>query len=84
MGLLNEQMNGSKPDFGKIDVQNNFSFFEVESGYENALVNGTKGAKFEGRDVSVEAAQQEKKSSRGGGGSPFKKSKKGKRSRRKN
>ena len=27
MGLLNEQLNGSKPDFGKIDIQNNFSFF---------------------------------------------------------
>lgn len=66
MGLLNENLNGSKPDFGKIDVQNNFSFFEVEQGFEIPLVQGVKGAKFEGRDVSVEPAQQEKKS-RGGG-----------------
>lgn len=68
MGLINEQLNGSKPDFGKIDVQNNFSFFEVEQGYENQLVNGMKGATFEGRDVAVEPAQQDQKSKGGGGG----------------
>lgn len=68
MGLVNEQLNGSKPDFGKIDLQNNFSFFEVESGYESALTNGVTGAKFEGRDVAVERAQDDKKSNSGGGG----------------
>ncbi|MEQ9091685.1 MAG: DEAD/DEAH box helicase [Balneola sp.] len=68
MGLVNEQLNGSKPDFGKIDLQNNFSFFEVESGYEGALTNGVTGAKFEGRDVAVERAQDDKKSNSGGGG----------------
>ncbi len=67
MGLVNEQLNGSKPDFGKIDLQNNFSFFEVETGYESALTNGVTGAKFEGRDVAVERAQDDKKSSSGGG-----------------
>ncbi|MAC05376.1 MAG: DEAD/DEAH box helicase [Balneola sp.] len=67
MGLVNEQLNGSKPDFGKIDLQNNFSFFEVESGYESALTNSVTGAKFEGRDVAVERAQDEKKSNSGGG-----------------
>ncbi|XWN38481.1 MAG: DEAD/DEAH box helicase [Balneola sp.] len=68
MGLVNEQLNGSKPDFGKIDLQNNFSFFEVENGYESALTNGVTGAKFEGRDVAVERAQDDKKSSKSGGG----------------
>ena len=67
MGLVNEQLNGSKPDFGKIDLQNNFSFFEVETGYESALTNGVTGAKFEGRDVAVERAQDDKKSNSGGG-----------------
>ena len=68
MGLVNEQLNGSKPDFGKIDLQNNFSFFEVETGYESALTNSVTGAKFEGRDVAVERAQDDKKSNSGGGG----------------
>ena len=66
MGLVNEQLNGSKPDFGKIDLQNNFSFFEVETGYESALTNDVTGAKFEGRDVAVERAQEDTKSSSGG------------------
>tara|TARA_R110002095_G_scaffold200169_2_gene180268 strand:+ start:194 stop:505 length:312 start_codon:yes stop_codon:yes gene_type:complete len=67
MGLVNEQLNGSKPDFGKIDLQNNFSFFEVETGYESALTNDVTGAKFEGRDVAVERAQEDTKGSSGGG-----------------
>jgi len=68
MGLVNEQLNGSKPDFGKIDLQNNFSFFEVETGYESALTNGVTGAKFEGRDVAVERAQDDTKGGSSGGG----------------
>lgn len=68
MGVINEQLRGEKPDFGKIDIQNNFSFFEVEPGYEQKLVNGMKGVKFEGRDVAVEAAKQEQKKRSGGGG----------------
>lgn len=67
MGLINEQLNGSKPDFGKIDTQNNFSFFEVESGYEGALVKGVTGAKFEGRDVAVERAEEDTKGKSSGG-----------------
>lgn len=87
MGLVNEQLNGSKPDFGKIDLQNNFSFFEVETGYESALTNQVTGAKFEGRDVAVERAQDDKKSSNSGvgrkkkGGFPKGKRKSGNRKR---
>lgn len=66
MGVLNEELKGKKPDFGKIDIQNNFSFFEVETGFENDLVHGTKGAKFEGRDIAIEPAQPDSKSSGGG------------------
>ncbi|MFA5670108.1 MAG: DEAD/DEAH box helicase [Balneolaceae bacterium] len=71
MGLINENMNGSKPDFGKIDVQNNFTFFDVEKGFESSLVDGMKGTQFEGRDVAVEPSKQDAKSSgrsSGGGG----------------
>lgn len=68
MGLLNEQLNGSKPDFGKIDIQNNFSFFEVEQGFGQSLINDVSGASFEGRTVSVEAAQGSSKGRSGGGG----------------
>ncbi len=67
MGLINENMNGSKPDFGKIDVQNNFTFFDVEKGFENDLVSGMKGTQFEGREVAVEASKQDAKNVGSGG-----------------
>lgn len=76
MGLINENLRGTKPDFGKIDVQNNFSFFEVEAGFQNDLIYSAKGTKFEDRDVSIEPAQQEKKNR--GGSSRKRKGKKGK------
>jgi len=63
MGLINEQLRGKKPDFGKIDIQNNFSFFEVEEGFDKSLPEQVTGAVFEGRDVAVEVAKKEKKSS---------------------
>ncbi len=63
MGLVNEQLRGKKPDFGKIDIQNNFSFFEVEEGFEKPITEQVTGATFEGRDVAVELAKKEKKSS---------------------
>lgn len=71
MGLINESLNGGKPDFGKIDVQNNFSFFEVEPGYQNNLVESVKGVKFEGRDVAIEPSEKDpgRKGGRGGGSS---------------
>ncbi|MEQ9264870.1 MAG: DEAD/DEAH box helicase [Balneolaceae bacterium] len=72
MGLVNEQLNGSKPDFGKIDIQNNFSFFEVENGYESNLIQGVTGSKFEGRDVAVESAKQDEKAKSRGKSRDFK------------
>lgn len=69
MGVVNEVLNGEKPDFGKIDVQLNFSFFEVEPGYGPAIIDSVKGIEFEGRKVSVESAKkdtnQRSKSGRG-------------------
>lgn len=67
MGLINEQLKGAKPDFGKIDIQKNFSFFEVEKGYEKQLVNELEGAQFEGRKISVEPAKPDTKGSSSGG-----------------
>lgn len=57
MGVVNEQMNGKKPDFGKIDIQTNFSFFEIEEGFDGKLFNSINGARFEGREMAVEFAK---------------------------
>lgn len=58
MGVINEQLRGDKPDFGKIEIQNNFSFFEVEPGYADKLFRSVKDVSFEGRGISIEAANQ--------------------------
>lgn len=78
MGLLNESLNGEKPDFGKIDVQNNFSFFEVEKGYEKNLIESVKGVKFEGRDVNVETSDKDPGKKFGGDRSEKRHAKRGK------
>lgn len=57
MGVVNEELRGKKPDFGRIDIQNNFSFFEVEQGFSDRLTSDVTGAKFEGRKVAVEMAK---------------------------
>ncbi|MGB0346011.1 MAG: DEAD/DEAH box helicase [Balneolaceae bacterium] len=64
MGVINEVLNGEKPDFGKIDVELNFSFFEVEPGFGSSIINSVKGIQFEGRDVSVEPSKKEPKRGR--------------------
>jgi ATP-dependent RNA helicase DeaD len=66
MGVVNEQMNGKKPDFGKIDIQNNFSFFEIEEGFDSKLFDAMNGTSFEGRDISVELAKPDTNGSSGG------------------
>jgi ATP-dependent RNA helicase DeaD len=66
MGVVNEQMHGKKPDFGKIDIQTNFSFFEVEEGFDSKLFDAMNGTQFEGRDISVELAKPDKNGSSSG------------------
>lgn len=89
MGVVNEQMNGKKPDFGKIDIQTNFSFFEVEEGFDAKLFDSMNGTQFEGRDISVELAKPDTNSNNGSGssrgssrGGGFKKSGRNKKQRR--
>ena len=77
MGVVNEQMHGKKPDFGKIDIQTNFSFFEVEEGFASKLFDAMNGTQFEGRDISVELAKPDKNGSSSGNSG---RSNKGKRS----
>ncbi len=51
--LLNSNVHG-RVAVGKIDILQNFSFFEVETGEENKVIKTLSGAEFEGRRVVVE------------------------------
>ena len=66
MGVINEVLNGDKPDFGKIDVELNFSFFEVQSGYGSLIIDSVKGMQFEGRKISIEPSKKESHIGRSG------------------
>ncbi len=92
MGFINRVAQGTHIDLGRIDLMQNFSFFEVPEQQTKTVLNVLNGTDFDGRKVNVEVTDQpegqrggEKK--RGGGNRfqaekhqekrPEKKSKKG-------
>lgn len=67
IGLINQGLDSGNAGIGKIEILRNFSFFEIEQGIENDLIDALKGRNFEGVPLSVEISQ-EKRSSGGGRG----------------
>ncbi|MCC8153855.1 MAG: DEAD/DEAH box helicase [Tannerellaceae bacterium] len=65
--LVNKCVPG-KIRIGKIDLRDNFSFFEVEEGEANRVLKEMNGYELEGRRVSVEYAQSKKGDSSGSRG----------------
>jgi ATP-dependent RNA helicase DeaD len=63
IGLLNDNMQGTKVTVGRIDLMKNFSFFEVKEADKERVIQSLDGTKFAGRRVAVEQATEE----RGGG-----------------
>lgn len=55
MGLINDFVPG-KVRIGRIDLMQNFSFFEVPEGDANNVIKGLKGQEQNGRRISVELA----------------------------
>jgi len=72
--LLNKNIEGKRIPVGKIDLLNNFSFFEVEKDYAKHVFTGMKNSTFKGVPIGVEIAQ-EKKSFNPDRDSSFKKNK---------
>jgi len=58
IGLVNDGLRSRDAEIGKIDILRNFSFFEVEEGVSNQLINSLKGKEFEGIKLSVELSQE--------------------------
>ncbi|MEG1617087.1 MAG: DEAD/DEAH box helicase [Bacteroidales bacterium] len=66
--LLNKNLQ-SRIEIGKIDILQNFSFFEVPEDASRYILKDLNGAEFNNREVSVEVAQDKKEGgSRGGRG----------------
>lgn len=73
LGVINEALDSSNVEIGKIDILGNFSFFEVDVESAKSLIEVLNdGFEFEGRPIAVEISE-EKKQQRGGGKRDFKK-----------
>lgn len=78
IGLINDSTQRRDLKIGKIDIQRNFSFFEVETQHEGLILKAFKNVQDRGRKVIVELSKPEGKN--GGNSKPSKpfKGKKGK------
>jgi len=66
MGMVNETTRMRDIKIGKIDIMDSFSFFEVESTFENEILAAFEDYKYKGMNVVVEISK-EKKSKRSSG-----------------
>ena len=66
--LVNKCVPG-KVRIGRIDLRDNFSFFEVEEGEANRVMDSMNGFEVDGRRISVEPAQAKGEGGKGSRGS---------------
>ena len=52
--LIASRIKDRSVEIGKVDVMKNFSFFEIESSYENQTLKAFEMAEFKGRPLNVE------------------------------
>ena len=62
IGLINDQTQMRDINIGKIDILDSFSFFEVESKFEEAVLTGFTDCKYKGMNVTVELSKEKKSS----------------------
>jgi ATP-dependent RNA helicase DeaD len=58
MGFINRVAQGARIDLGRIDLMQNFSFFEVPEKQTKTVLNVLNGTDFDGRKVNVEVTDQ--------------------------
>ena len=58
MGFINRVAQGQHIDLGRIDLMQNFSFFEVPEQQTKTVLNVLNGTDFDGRKVNVEVTDQ--------------------------
>ena len=58
MGFINRVSQGARIDLGRIDLMQNFSFFEVPEEQTKTVLNVLHGTDFDGRKVNVEVTDQ--------------------------
>ncbi len=58
----------TKAQLGKIDLQDSFSFFEVDNGIAQDFIQAFNGKKFKGREIRIEISSERSGGGRSGGG----------------
>lgn len=61
IGLINDQTQMRDINIGKIDILDSFSFFEVETKYEDSILEAFKGCKYKGMNVLAELSKEKTK-----------------------
>lgn len=57
MGFVNRCSRGNHFDLGRIDIMNNFSFFEVPHDQVKGILKTLNGAEYDGRYINVEVTE---------------------------
>ncbi len=60
IGLINEKIRERNVEIGKIEILNNFSFFEIDKNYTDKTIDSFKNFKHKGRKIFVEIAEKPK------------------------
>jgi ATP-dependent RNA helicase DeaD len=55
--MINEGLDSSDADIGKIEIMKKFSFFEIEKGVEAPLIKALNGKNFDGIPLSLEVPE---------------------------
>ncbi len=61
IGLINDQTRDRNLDIGKIDVFNNFSFFEVDENHTEKILAAFKNSDYKGTSLKVEISKPDSK-----------------------
>lgn len=69
IGMINDYTNNSGIEIGKIEIQKNFTFFEVDSAFQKQLLTAFSKANFEGIPLVIDVARPKSDNDRGGGNS---------------
>ena len=66
IGLINEALESNDSEIGKIEILNNFSFFEIDEKLVEALMAALIGVPYGNVQLSLEISKEKKGGSRGG------------------
>lgn len=58
--FINQSLPGKRLDIGDLEIKKSFSYFEIEAGHEELVLDNMNGVKFRGKKIKVELAKPEK------------------------